>query len=349
MKLPVRIVLMALCAAILLLMPFVLSSPVMLGEAQWEATMALEGEEEGLVRWLVPSAYAEDTQEAAYALPYDFSAAPAPKAEGFTETGYADETITVEMETREEDGVIWRIAWVDIKDPSQLRITLAGDFNKKGVYTSTKTAKVKAMAEKSNAIVALNGDYFADDQVKRCFELRMFQPVNSKVPKTNKTKDILIIDEFGDFHTFIKSQGITVGKKAKLNDSLQENITAEGVEGKILHAFTFGPALVQKGNQLIMDTDYGYNPNGREPRAAIGQMGPLSYVMVVAEGRGESVGVTHQELADFMFMLGCQEAYNLDGGGTAAMYYNGEYFNDLAGSERAVSDIIYFATAVTEE
>ena len=348
MKLPVRIALMALCVAIVLLMPFVLSSPAMLGEAQWEATMALEGEEEGLVRWLVPSAYAEDAAPV-HTLPYDFVPAPAPREDSFTETGYADETITVEMETREEDGVIWRIAWVDIKDPSQLRITLAGDFNKKGVYTSTKTAKVKAMAEKSNAIVALNGDYFADDQVKRCFEFRFFQPVNSKVPKTNKTKDILIIDEFGDFHTFIKSEGITVSKKAKLNESLQENITAEGVEGRILHAFTFGPALVQKGNHLEVDTGYGYNPNGREPRSAIGQLGKLSYVMVIAEGRGESVGVTHQELADFMFLLGCQEAYNLDGGGTAAMYYNGEYFNDLAGSERAVSDIIYFATALTEE
>ncbi|MBR6810786.1 MAG: hypothetical protein IKM64_10945, partial [Clostridia bacterium] len=121
MKLPVRIALMALCVAIVLLMPFVLSSPAMLGEAQWEATMALEGEEEGLVRWLVPSAYAEDAAPV-HTLPYDFAPAPAPREDGYTETGYADETITVEMETREEDGVIWRIAWVDIKDPSQLRV-----------------------------------------------------------------------------------------------------------------------------------------------------------------------------------------------------------------------------------
>jgi len=342
MKLAYRILLSVLCAALILAMPFVLSSPTMVSEAQWEAW----GDEEGFLPFLLPAAYAEET---ALALPYDFTPGAPLKPENFTEEGYQDDSITVKMETREEDGVIWRIAYVDIKDPSQLRIGLAGDFNKKGVYTSTKTAKVKAMAEKNNAIVALNGDYFADDQVKRCFEIRMFEAVNSKVPKTNKTKDILIIDEFGDFHTFIKSQGITVDKKAKLNDSLQEHITAEGVEGRILHAFTFGPALVQEGNPLVVDTGYGYNPNGREPRSAIGQMGKLSYVMVIAEGRGDSVGVTHQELADFMFLLGCQEAYNLDGGGTAAMYYNGEYFNDLAGSERAVSDIIYFASAVTEE
>ena len=342
MKLSVRILLSVLCAALILGMPFVVSSPTMVSEAQWEAC----GDDTGLLSFLLPSACGEETD---YSLPYDFTPGAPLKEENFSEEGYQDESITVQMETREEDGVIWRIAYVEIKDPSQLRIGLAGEFNKKGVYTSTKTAKVKALAEKNNAVVALNGDYFADDQVKRSFEIRMFEAVNSKVPKTNKTKDILIIDENGDFHTFIKSQGITVDKKAKLNESLQDDITAEGVEGRILHAFTFGPALVQKGEQLIVDTGYGYNPNGREPRSAIGQMGPLSYVMVVAEGRGDSVGVTHQELADFMFMLGCQEAYNLDGGGTAALYYNGDYYNDLAGSERALSDIIYFASAVTEE
>ena len=106
---------------------------------------------------------------------------------------------------------------------------------------------------------------------------------------------------------------------------------------------------MQAGERLTLDKNYGYNPNGREPRAAIGQTGPLSYVLVVAEGRGESIGVTHEELADFMLGLGCLEAYNLDGGGTAAMVYNGDYYNQLAGSERTTSDIIYFATAVTGE
>lgn len=354
MKLPVRILLAVLCAAMILAMPFAISSPVLVIEAidyiSTGETYEVETEEEGLLRFLFPSACAEEAEEQVhYELAYDFEPAPKPDAAGYTETGYQDASISVTMETREKDGVIWRIAYVEIQDPSQIRIALAGGFSKNGKYTSTRTATVKTMAQKSNAIVALNGDYFADDQVKRSFEFRMFQPVNKSVPKINKTKDILIIDENGDFHTFIKSQGITVGKKAKLNDSLQDNITVEGLEGRILHAFTFGPALVKEGELLQVDTGYGYNPNGREPRSAIGQLGPLSYVMVVAEGRGDSVGVTHQELADFMFMLGCQEAYNLDGGGTAAMYYQGEYYNDLGGSERSVSDIIYFASAVTEE
>ena len=340
MKLFTRILLVLLCAAMVLAAPFTLSSPTMLGDARWRLTEEDDSDWDAgarLLDFLMPAARAE---EAARELPYDFSAAPKPAASGYTDTGYQDETIQVEMETREENGVIWRIAYVTIASPSQLRITLAGDFNKNGVYTSTKTAKVQAMAEKSNAVVAINGDYFSDDQDKRCFEFRMGKTVNKKTPKPNRLKDILVIDTEGDFHTYVQSNGVKTDKKG--------NATIEGFDGEILHAFTFGPALVQQGNQLLMNSKYGYNPNGREPRAAIGQLGKLQYVLVVAEGRGESRGVTHQEIADFMYLLGCQEAYNLDGGGSVALYFNGDYYNDLAGSERAVSDIIYFATALPE-
>lgn len=82
---------------------------------------------------------------------------------------------------------------------------------------------------------------------------------------------------------------------------------------------------------------------------AIGQTGPLSYVLVLAEGRNkDSEGVTHQELADFMFDLGCVEAFNLDGGNTATMVFNDGYYQTGRSStnERAQSDCIYFATTV---
>lgn len=321
MKLSVRILLIALCAALVLSMPLVLSSPVMLGEAQM---LLMEGEDEGLASLLFASACAESAEEIPeYALPVDFTPGYEPNPALFTEAGYEDASIRVQMETREEDGVIWRIAWVEIASPTQLRTAIAG---KK--LTSKTTARVAAMAEKNFAIVALNGDNFVDNTAATSFEYRMGQKLRNK---SNKLRDILIIDENGDFHTFIRSQG--------LDDFLASEHT-------IVNAFTFGPALVKEGERLITDKEYKYNPNGREPRSAIGQMDTLSYVMVLAEGRNESSGVTHQELADFMYSLGCREAYNLDGGGSAAMVYNGEYYNELSSSERSLSDILYFATAV---
>ena len=330
-----RVLTAALCAALVLAMPFFLSSPAMLGEVKERLLEEME-DEAGALFWLLPTARAEDAsaEEAIpdYTLPIDFTPGYALDPDGYTDAGYEDDSIRVQMETREEDGVIWRIAWVEVASATQLRTATAGKL------TSSNTARVKSMAVKNNAVVALNGDYFADNPTKTSFEYRMGQKIREK---TNKLKDILIIDENGDFHTFVQSQGLSRQNPA----GTWEKETGH----QIIQAFTFGPALVQGGQVLAINKDYGYNPNRREPRSAIGQTGTLSYVLVVAEGRGESSGVTQQELADFMGVLGCVEAYNLDGGGSSAMVYQGEYYNTLAGSERAISDIIYFASAVDSE
>ena len=66
-------------------------------------------------------------------------------------------------------------------------------------------------------------------------------------------------------------------------------------------------------------------------------------MLVTVDGRddGYSRGVTITELAQIMAKLGCQTAYNLDGGNSACMYYENDYLNRLSGDERAISDIIY--------
>ena len=86
---------------------------------------------------------------------------------------------------------------------------------------------------------------------------------------------------------------------------------------------------------------------------AIGQVDKLTYVVALAEGRSSSSnGVTQQALADFMFNeLHCTQAYNLDGGNSATMIFNGEYYQTgrTIKNERQQSDFIYFATAVAPE
>lgn len=257
MKIWKRALLIALCALMILAMPFVLCAGEMLGDTTW-----VDGGEDDLTfdfdfsRLLFPSAYAEE--EKSYALPIDFSAGMRPNPDGYTEDGYQDDSITVRMETREENGVTWRLAFVEIKDPSQLRTATAGKLK----YTDKTTALVSVMACAKNAVVAINGDYFTDDQAKRSFEYRMGEPVKSNDgnPKGNKKRDILIIDENGDFHTFVCSD----------KDGMKEFAQSGR---KIVNAFTFGPALVQEGQLLEIDRNYSYNPNKPEPRAAIGQMG----------------------------------------------------------------------------
>ena len=85
------------------------------------------------------------------------------------------------------------------------------------------------------------------------------------------------------------------------------------------------------------------------PRTAIGMIEKGHYVMVVSDGRtSESAGLTLYQLAGVMKDLGCTEAYNLDGGGSTTMVFNGNVINKPTTngntiSERAVSDIVYIA------
>ncbi len=347
MKQPVRMVLWVLCAVLILSAPFLISSPAMLSEVKWNLMDQMDGEdgeELDIGRLLFSSAKAEDklieevTEETSssfagevYALPLDFTVPPAPKAEKFTDTGYEDVTIRVRIEEREEDGVIWHLAFVEIASPTQLRTATAGKL------TSSKVASVSAMARNNHAVVAINGDNYVDKPEKTTFEYRMTQKIRSK---TNKTKDMLIIDENGDFH-------LVLAQPKKEQSAALEAIAKEHT---VVNAFTFGPALVIDGEEQQINKEYGYNPNGKEPRAAIGQMGPLSYVMAIAEGRGESSGLSHQALAHFMTELGCVQAFNLDGGNSAEMVFGDQIYKGMpGGDERGLSDIIYFATAVPEE
>ena len=85
----------------------------------------------------------------------------------------------------------------------------------------------------------------------------------------------------------------------------------------------------------------------REPRTAIGQLGPLHYLILVVDGRQESSqGMLFSELQQTFVDYGVISAYNLDGGGSATLYYNGEVLNSpCVEGERRVSDIIFFKGA----
>jgi len=350
MKKPVIMVLWALCVVMVFAAPFVFSSPAMLSEVKEGLMEEMDGgyeeeeeyeEEAWLPNLLFASARAEeaeqtDVEEAVteaeatepltseYTLPLDFTVPPAPNPACYTDTGYEDESIRVRMEDMEEEGVIYHLAYVQIASPTQLRTATAGTK-----LTSTKAATVSGMAKHNNAVVAMNGDNYQDHPQKTTFEYRMTEKIRRKA---NKTKDILIIDREGDFHMFVKSAG------------------AMDYEGDIVNAWTFGPALVIDGQVQTVDKEYGYNPNGKEPRAAFGQTGKLSYVFVIVEGRGKSSGVTHQELANFMGRIGCVQAFNFDGGNSGEMVFGETIYKAMpGGAERGLNDIIYFATAVPEE
>lgn len=325
MKRSTRLILLILALLLVLSLPLYIPSGAML-DSQRDRMMDELPDEGGWRHLLLPRASAE---EAFSPLPIDFSPGPVPSPAGFSDSGYEDASITLRLETREEEGVVWRLAFVEIKDASQLRTATAG---KPG---SSRVALISSMARKHNAIIATNANYLSNDPVKTSFEYRMGEKIRSK---PNRKKDLLITDEQGDLHVFVLSK--------------QEEIDAFVQDGhQIINAFTFGPALVKDGEKLTLDTSYGYNPKGREPRLAFGQLDKLSYVLALAEGRTkDSQGVTHQELQDYMHSLGCVQAFNFDGGNSGTMVYrDGYYQQKSAANERAQSDMLYFATLIGAE
>lgn len=374
MKLPARILLCVLCAALILATPFVVSSPTMLEEAKWEIIDQMEASEEDdtarLLDFLIPAARAEMAEAEAvaeaplYELPIDLDPASVPAynpanlteavydVDGKTHTsGYEDETIRVSLEKREEDGKIWNIAWVEIASPTQLRTGVWATSSKdQSKAKSNNTGLGSKIAERYKAIVAIAGSNYGLAPKEKRFDVRMGLTHDNRLTK----RDLLVIDENADFHIL-------------LTDERTQIQTFEQDTGhKIINAFTFGPALVRDGEVLTTPKDYMYNPTKDEPRAAIGQLAPLSYVMVVCDGRGKSgsEGATQQELANFMGTLNCQQAYAMDGGNGALLMAASTQINETLRNqgkgkvlveyfsyktqERDASDIIFFATAVPE-
>lgn len=84
------------------------------------------------------------------------------------------------------------------------------------------------------------------------------------------------------------------------------------------------PTLVKNGQiHVTYDEEVmfgsGVGLDNGDPRTAVGYTANDHVIMLVADGRGTSVGVSLPELAQIMIDLGCVEAMNLDGGGSTQM------------------------------
>lgn len=80
------------------------------------------------------------------------------------------------------------------------------------------------------------------------------------------------------------------------------------------------------------------------PRTAIGyNEDKTKLVMLVVDGRGQSAGVNSDDLAALMQRAGCNQAMNLDGGGSSSIYIDkiGTRNKPSDGKERAVGNGLY--------
>ncbi|MBL7014311.1 MAG: phosphodiester glycosidase family protein [Candidatus Marinimicrobia bacterium] len=104
---------------------------------------------------------------------------------------------------------------------------------------------------------------------------------------------------------------------------------AEGLEFTLasywdmIDAFHAGPVLVQDGvANVSTEEEVFFNTPiaGVQPRSAVGITKENHLILLVVDGRQpESRGVYLEELATIMVDLSCEEALNLDGGGSSAL------------------------------
>ncbi len=266
-------------------------------------------------------------------LPIDFTGGMPLKEEMFKgDNLYEDPTIRVEITYKDISSYIKGYksrnagAWiVDIQvgDASQLRTAAAESFN------TDNSLPVEAMADRVNAVVAFNGDY-----VTRLNEGFIIRQGTSYRDKLKGRRDVLEIDEDGDFHVF------HLPKKGELSDT---------VDGKkVLNAFYFGPILVENGEVPKKLPDFTYlKPEKYYARLAICQVGPLHYKMILTTMEQDyTLGLPLKDFAALCRDEGAVTAYNLDGGLSTSLIFHGNRINGQNKVNfREVPDIVYFASS----
>ena len=242
---------------------------------------------------------------------------------------YLDETILVICWQEEIHGAAYTFSEVKIDHPSQFRRFLAD-----GTYGSAKQYLTTEMAATVNAVTASSGDFYK-------FRSNGVMVYNGEVYRNDGSVDTCYITEEGNL-IFSRQGEITT--KAQAEQFAKEN--------NVRFSLAFGPILVENG-QVNQNFNNRYpigEVTSRYSRAGLGQLGELHYLMVTANLLNGKNTPTIPMFAEQMQKFGCQSAYSLDGGQTAAIVTNGQLINRPDwGYQRQISDIIYFATALPEE
>lgn len=212
------------------------------------------------------------------------------------------------------------VADVEVTDGTSILSAVANN-----TYGRNITDTTSDMAEENNAVLAINGDYYGARQSG--YVIR-----NGVVYRNQGSNgEDMVISKDGTL-SFISESDTTT-------DSL--------IQKQAWQVLSFGPVLVENGEVAVTENDEVGMAMASNPRTAIGTVAKNHYLFVVSDGRtSESAGLSLYELANFMKSLGATNVYNLDGGGSSTMVFQGEVVNNPTTngnkiSERAVSDILY--------
>ena len=240
-----------------------------------------------------------------------------------TDTSYSDDNISVTLTKKTVSNTQVYIADVTVSSSEYLKTAFA-----QNTYGNNVTAKTSETAANNNAILAVNGDYYGANTTG--YVIRNGVVYRDTVREDSSNGDLAIYKD-GSFKIIYEDQ-----------------VSADQlVKDGVVNLLAFGPSLVENG-EIVVDTNSEVGQSmSSNPRTAIGIIDENHYIIIVSDGRtSESEGLSLYQMAEIMKSYGVKTAYNLDGGGSSTLYFNGQVINKPTTngntiSERSVSDIVY--------
>jgi len=240
---------------------------------------------------------------------------------------YLDETILAIAWKEVHNHCVYTFSEVKIAHPSQFRRFLSG-----GAYGTAQQFLTTEMSKSVNAVTASSGDFYG----YRDYGTVVY---GGTLYRYDGILDLCLVDEQGDLR-FLRAGSIP--GREELEQYIRDNA--------IRFSFAFGPVLVEDG-QRVYNRYYPVGEIDEEySRAALCQMDTLHYLVAAANMEPFYYRVpTLNEFTMRIAETGCRMAYTLDGGQTAAITMNHRLVNQVSyGSQRRISDIFYFATALPD-
>ena len=247
---------------------------------------------------------------------------------------YFDDTILAIVWREERNGSCCTFAEIKVQDASQFRRKLVTDSFNPPTYLWEEATP---LSTEINAVVATGGDLYAfRNHGIISYGGQLFRVRPNAV-------DSCYITRSGDM---LFSYRFQLSDWAAAQQFIDDN--------DVMFSLAFGPVLIENG---VVNYVYDY-PIGEiwdeYARSAMGQIDSLHYLMLVMnldDSLGAYRNARLDEVRDAMWEKGCQQAYALDGGQTAAVLINNDRITQVTpyGWERIYSDMLYFATALTPE
>ena len=188
------------------------------------------------------------------------------------------------------------------------------------VYYGAQDAE--AMARDSGAVISMNGDYCNNQRsgiLVRNGEVYYDDPMEF---------DLCVLYYDGTVETYSPS----------------EYDPSDVIAAGAYQTWKFGPKLLDSNGKAVTAFNTTYVVEKEEaPRSGFGYYEPGHYCFIVADGRqNHARGMVLTEFAQLFEDLGCVRAYNMDGGASSVLTFDGATFNKPSGY-RELGEILLIA------